>query len=200
MMAAALALGAVGGRWGMAAAAGLLVLSKLGPVGSAAFAVAAAVGVGTRNRSRRRRRTESVRSAELELADLVALALLGGHNVAGALSLAASHADADVAAAVDRVLRARRHRGIAVALLDATGPAAGLFAVMGRAVEQEGSVRAAVAAYSTEKRAESHALALERAQRLPVLLLFPLALLVLPGFMLLLIAPAVATAIERLGL
>ena len=60
-------------------------------------------------------------------------------------------------------------------------------------------VAAAVRAYVAEQRDADRARALAAARRLPVQLLFPLTLLVLPGFMVLTIGPALLAALERLG-
>jgi hypothetical protein len=58
----------------------------------------------------------------------------------------------------------------------------------------------AVERYGEERRAEDRAAREAALRRLPVLLSFPLALLILPGFVLLTVAPALSGAVERLGL
>jgi hypothetical protein len=58
----------------------------------------------------------------------------------------------------------------------------------------------AVERYGEERRADDRSACEAAVRRLPVLLSFPLALLILPGFVLLTVAPALSGALERLGL
>lgn len=58
----------------------------------------------------------------------------------------------------------------------------------------------AVSGHAARLRDEERSRQLSAARRLPVKLLFPLALLILPGFLVLTIGPAVLGSLERLGL
>lgn len=150
-----------------------------------------------------RRRRHAARRAEAgvaDLADFVGLALTAGLNVQGSLVAARPHVAPELAAELDAVVRAARHRGIASALNDGRGPAASLYAALARAVAGGTSALAVVDAFSVERRAALHTASIEQTRRLPVKLLFPLALLVLPGFVLVVVGPVVVTALDRLGL
>ncbi len=76
----------------------------------------------------------------------------------------------------------------------------GLFVVARRALATGAPLAPAVSGYATALRNEERSRQLTAARRLPVKLLFPLALLILPGFLLLTVGPAVLGSLERLGL
>jgi pilus assembly protein TadC len=57
---------------------------------------------------------------------------------------------------------------------------------------------AAVEAFASEQRHAEHNRSLAAARRLPVKLLLPLALLILPGFVILAVGPALARSLARL--
>lgn len=145
-----------------------------------------------------RRRERALVAEELPLlGDLVALGLTGGMPLASALASAAPHLRSSLAGEVDSVVRLSRLHGAAIVLEGSGGNAHRLYQLAGRAVATGAPLAAAVDAFTDEIRAEERAAALDRAKRLPVLLMFPLALLILPGFVLLTVAPAVAGALER---
>jgi tight adherence protein C len=73
-----------------------------------------------------------------------------------------------------------------------------MFGVLARAQMTGSSTVQAIAGYVDEDRKRRQALAREAAQRLPVKLTVPLALLILPGFVLLTIGPTVIATVERL--
>jgi pilus assembly protein TadC len=89
--------------------------------------------------------------------------------------------------------------GTAAALAGSKGRLADLGRVAAGAAVSGAPIAAAVTAYSRTRRHADHAKALERARRLPVRLLLPLALLILPGFVLLAVGPAVLEGLARLG-
>jgi pilus assembly protein TadC len=75
--------------------------------------------------------------------------------------------------------------------------------MFGIAVDSEVSGAAAVeqlGAVADQERRELEAALDRRLQRLPVAMLFPLALLILPGFLLVAVVPAVVGGIARLGI
>ena len=76
----------------------------------------------------------------------------------------------------------------------------GLFLVARRALATGAPLAPAVSGYAAALRNEERSRQLTAARRLPVKLLFPLALLILPGFLLLTVGPAVLGSLERLGL
>ena len=72
--------------------------------------------------------------------------------------------------------------------------------VVRRALSTGAPLQPAVSGYATTLRNEERSRELNAARRLPVKLLFPLALLILPGFLIVTIGPAVLGSLDRLGL
>jgi pilus assembly protein TadC len=70
-----------------------------------------------------------------------------------------------------------------------------------RSAEASGAALAGqLGALAESELASDEAATEERLARLPIKMLFPLALLILPGFLLVAVAPAVISGIARLGL
>ena len=125
------------------------------------------------------------------LAELTALGLSAGLSFPASLEAAARHASGAGGDQVRRALRTPGARGDA-------GPATGLFALADRALLTGAPLLASVDGYAMSLRRDRRAAATERVRRLPVKLLFPLALLILPGFLLLTVGPAILAGLERL--
>ena len=125
------------------------------------------------------------------LAELTALGLSAGLSFLASLESAAQHASGAGRDQVRRALRTPEARGDA-------GAATGLFALADRALLTGAPLLASVDGYATSLRRDRRAAATERVRRLPVKLLFPLALLILPGFLLLTVGPALLAGLERL--
>lgn len=140
-----------------------------------------------------------LRSAPVDLgamARLLLIALTSGMPLAGALELAGSHAQ--VSSVVGVVLRRARMVGLAAALAEAPAPLRPLTIRLARAHTTGAPVADTVAAFIEEERTERRAAMLSRINRLPVTLVVPLALLILPGFVLLTLGPTVAGVITDL--
>ena len=148
--------------------------------------------------SAQRRATRAAAAEVAVLADLVVLGLTAGYGFAGALAGAAAELESTLRTEVELVVRSAQFHGTAAVLEEASGHAMPLYRVAGRAVRTGASMLESVSAFAVDRRAADHAAALERVRKLPVKLLFPLALLVLPGFLLLLVAPALAGTFDRL--
>lgn len=148
--------------------------------------------------SRARRRRDRRQWQPDQLGQVLYIALSAGLPVAAALEFAAGEIDPMPAGEVQSVLRAARRRGLATALAEADGPTRRIFGVLGRAQVTGSSTVQAIAGYVDEDRKQRQALAREAAQRLPVKLTVPLALLILPGFVLLTIGPTVMATVQRL--
>ncbi len=133
------------------------------------------------------------------LAELVGLGLSAGLSFVTALEAAGCEVGPPLADEVHDVIRRSRHRGIAAALEESGGAAQRLYLLAARATVTGAPVADAVRAYVAEQRDDDRTRALATARRLPVQLLFPLALLILPGFMVLTVGPALLGALERLG-
>jgi hypothetical protein len=98
---------------------------------------------------------------------------------------------------VGDVLRRSVRGGLGQALAAADGHGRRLYAGAARAVVTGAPLVPAVDAFVREAVAERRAADLESARRLPVRLMLPLALLILPGFVLLTVGPTVLAALER---
>lgn len=132
------------------------------------------------------------------LGQVLFVALSAGLSVAAALDFAADEVGPAAAGEVRSVLRNARYQGLAVALAGAHGTAGRLFAVLARAQLTGASAVKAMASFVDEERRDRRARAVEAAQRLPIKLTVPLALLILPGFVLLTFGPTVIATVQRL--
>lgn len=140
-----------------------------------------------------RRKPRIDAATPIVLAELTALGLSAGLSFPAALDAAADR----FAEAEARLIKRRLRSGVPG---DTPTPADGLFSLVERAEVTGAPVLASIDGYATSLRREARASAVERARRLPVKLLFPLALLILPGFLLLTVAPAFLAGLDRLGL
>ncbi len=168
-------------------------------IGLPAAAVALAIAARRRFAARRRARVAAAADVVL-LAELVALGLSAGLTFAGALGAAACEVHPWLADEARLVLRRGSVLGLAPALDDASGLAGRLYRMAGRAVVTGAPLLPAVTAFVEESRHAEHAHHMAAARRLPVRLLVPLALLILPGFVLLTVGPALLSAVDRLRL
>ncbi len=151
---------------------------------------------GRRLRSRgaaeRNRRADAAR-----LAELTGIGLTGGLGLQPALALAAEALGGPVGAEAKAMLRQIRIGGAAAAA-SAKGAAIDLYRAIGRASQSGAPMSGQVRRIADQMHAELVASQLQALRRLPVLMLFPLTLLILPGFMLLTVAPALVDAFGRL--
>lgn len=134
------------------------------------------------------------------LADLTALGLTGGLGIRPALEVAAGAVGGEVAEEVSHLLRKAHVDGIAATLSTAGGAGGELYRVIGRATATGASLVDQMTGVADEMHAELAARQLEKVRKLPVALLFPLALLILPGFLLLTVVPAILDAFLRIDI
>ncbi len=178
------------GRWKLAAVAVVALL-----VAAAPFVVvvgALALGIGAVSRAVVRPRPDD--DDDALLAELTALGLTAGLTFPAAVEAATTAVPGE---ASDRLRRAGRTTG---GRDDVNAGDPGLFVVARRALATGASQLPAVTGYATALRDEERSRRLAATRRLPVKLLFPLALLILPGFLILTIGPALLGSLERLGL
>jgi hypothetical protein len=140
----------------------------------------------------KRRLPRPTHSGGALLAELTALGLSAGMSFTAAVQAASSHVSEETGRKVARVLRTGERPD------DET--VAPLFALADRAVVTGAPLLASIEGHASTMRREERSAAVERTRRLPVKLVFPLALLILPGFLLLTVGPAVLAGIDRLGL
>ena len=178
------------------AAFGLLVGPLLAiVVGSAAVALSA-----LRRRRLRGTASDDAESAVLLLADVLALGLSSGLQPLGALREAAVEVPLSLRVEVEMLLRRTSTMGASSALATWEGSGERLFRLMARASLTGAPLLETVEAFAREVRHEAHARAQAAARRLPVKLLVPLAFLILPGFVVLVVGPALVGSLARLDI
>jgi tight adherence protein C len=134
------------------------------------------------------------------LAELTLLGLRAGQTFPAALDQAADEVVDELRSEVRRVVRTARQVGLSRALESATGPTTALLQLAVSAAHTGAPLGDAVAGHVVRVRHDEHARRQAEARKLPVRLLLPVSLLILPGFIVLVVAPAVLTSLDRLRL
>ncbi len=178
------------GRHRIAASIASLMLLSAAPI----VAIVAVLGVGAALVIRRVVRPSISDDDEALLAELTALGLTAGLTFAAAIDAATTAVPGEASSTLRRA--GRREHAPGSPLLDDPG----LFVVARRALATGAPLLPAVSGYAAALRSEERSRQINAARRLPVKLLFPLALLILPGFLVLTVGPAVLGSLERLGL
>ncbi|NNF10166.1 MAG: hypothetical protein HKN74_07775 [Acidimicrobiia bacterium] len=181
-------------RWSWSAAAGGLAWQ---PFLAVVAGLAGTMAVSIRRLRASRRSREGAERDVAVLAELVGLGLSAGLTLAQSLEAARSFVHADLDREVGELLRRSVRGGLGQSLAAADGFGRRLYAGAARAVVTGAPLAPAVDAFVREAVAEQRAADLEAARRLPVRLMLPLALLILPGFVLLTVGPTVLAALER---
>jgi len=169
-------------------------LPPLGAVVSASVAL-----VDTVRSGRLGRQANRVADAHVGLlARGMLISVSAGMSPAGALALAAEQVHPLLAAEIQTVLGEAQRQGLAAALGAANGRAERLFLLLARAQLTGASTAGTLAAFVEERREAERTGSLEAARKLPVKLTIPLALLILPGFVVLTVGPSVLVAGRQL--
>ena len=134
------------------------------------------------------------------LCDLTALSLTGGLGLHAALELASAETGGRVGAEVSSALRLARVEGTAAAMAVADGIGRPLYRTLARTAATGAAALPSVVQLADDLSAELEGRRIEAVRRKPIAMLFPLTLLILPGFLLLAIAPAVLEAMGRLDM
>ncbi|MBT8208627.1 MAG: hypothetical protein HKN07_10305 [Acidimicrobiia bacterium] len=132
------------------------------------------------------------------LAELLVTATLAGLPPGAAFEWAGRHASTELAHVTRDIVRSARNVGLSRALLDVPEPFGDLCTAVARSTVTGTGLVAALLAYIEQARADEHAERMAGMQRLPIKLLFPLALLILPGFILLVVGPVLVEAFGRI--
>lgn len=185
-----LGLGIFSGRWRAVVIGTVAVLLFVAPIACAAVLF----GLGARAVGRRGLSPRIRGNDEAQLAELAALGLAAGLSFPAAVEAATDAVPGSESARLRRA--ARIHADHA----DISSDDPGLLRVARRALATGAPLAPSVSGYATALRKDERSRQLAAARRLPVKLLFPLALLILPGFLLLTVGPAVLGSLERLGL
>ncbi|MCP3973348.1 MAG: type II secretion system F family protein [bacterium] len=161
-------------------------------------ALAAAVVLLTWRRPALLERRHQPATGDVEsVATLIVLGLDAGMNVSTALSWARRYAHPALAAELAAVDRRARLHGLSSGMRSTSGPLEGLLRSIALAVETGASLSPVLEAHRDQLAADSKAVAAARLRRLPIKLVFPLALLMLPGLVLMVAAPALIEALGR---
>jgi tight adherence protein C len=129
--------------------------------------------------------------------DLVSLATVAGLPFHTAVSLGAREIGGSVARDLDRA-GTRVSAGLDHAMSD--GPFASVFDAAQRSELSGARMGDSLVDLAKEIRADQAAAERERIERLPVKLLFPLAFLILPGFVMVAVVPSIVSGISQLTL
>ena len=206
MMAVLAVVGALGwepvvDRLGRRSAVGLALALALAAFSMRLLVLLTGVSLITRLASQAIGRRRDDRQADRDVAVLARgmyVAVSAGLSVTAAFSVASVGLSKMIEDEVRVLIRAARRDGLALALTEASGRCGKLFGLLARAQSTGASVADAIAGYVDEQR-ESHRLEVtEAARRLPVKLTVPLALLILPGFVVLTVGPSVLESARRL--
>lgn len=134
-----------------------------------------------------------------DLAEILAIGAGGGMSLHFALDWALPHMDAALRIEVERILRRASLIGLRAAMAESGGECGDLMRSLARASDSGAAVVPSLEAFRVARVAHDDAVHEERLQRLPVKLTLPLALLMLPGLMLMIVAPALIEAVGRFG-
>jgi len=179
------------------AAAGVVLTATTAPLLALAWLLIGTAVWGWRWVRSRATAARRAREEVAELAELVTVGLTGGLDVQAALRLAAQTLDGPVGAQAEQVLRRMSIDGSA-ACFAVGGPGAEMYRIIGRGIRSGSPLLGQMTRLADELHADLAADRLQAARKLPVAMLFPLTLLILPGFMLLTVAPALVEAFARL--
>ncbi|MCL1593909.1 MAG: type II secretion system F family protein [Actinomycetia bacterium] len=179
--------------WVLVGASTLVVQPVLG-VAVVALGVA---GYRVRNIVRERHSAAATLDDEQLLVDLVGLGVIAGLSFDQASLQAAGHVRGPVGERVARAVR-RSRAGLAPDI--DPGSVAAMFAAAQRTTDSGAPLATTLIDMARDRREEASSRENERLEKLPVKLLFPLALLILPGFVLVAVVPTVVSGLSRLGL
>ena len=161
--------------------------------------VSAALVGGTRLRrlAAGRAGVSEQRSEELLAADLVASGVEAGVSFDEAVSVASGFVSAAVAAELQGMARTAHRSRVTD---DTDSVVAEMFRLSRRSADTGAPLASGLRSLSKAERAQDEAERMEQLERLPVKLLFPLAFLILRGFLLVAVAPALVSGISKLSL
>lgn len=143
--------------------------------------------------------TVAVRVEELLAVDLVASGVEAGVSFDVAAGTALHHVREPVASQMSRHIRLS-HRTVVAEDVEDPSPVGAMFNAARASATSGAPLSEGLRALSDSERGRDDAVQRERLERLPVKMLFPLAFLILPGFLLVAVAPSVVGGISKLTL
>lgn len=163
--------------------------------------LAASAGISVIDRVREIRKIRSTdrseRADEILAVELVAAGVSAGVSFDQAVEAAADQVGSQVGVRLRHGVRLLRHGEPPAS---GGSPAEEMLRIASDAESSGAAVSAQLTELAESEMARDETARSERLARLPVKMLFPLALLILPGFLLVAVAPAVIGGIARLGL
>jgi tight adherence protein C len=174
----------------------------VGAILSPLLAVAAGSGAGlvvAAQRIRSSRRTGARLESDVTLfAELAGLGVSSGLSLTDSFRLATRFVGEELQAEVGRLQAQARVRGLAAVLTEADGYGRDLYRTVARSVSSGAPLAQALQSFVVERNRERRAARLEAAKRLPMRVMIPIALLILPGFVLVSLGPLIVTSLEKL--
>lgn len=132
------------------------------------------------------------------LARSLLISVSAGMSLVAALQLAVDQVHPLLAAELRTLLGDAQRSGLATSLSSASGRGERLYLLLARAQVTGASTAGTLGAFVDERRDAERTISLEAARKLPVKLTIPLALLILPGFVVLTVGPSVLVAGRQL--
>jgi len=165
----------------------------------AVLAAASWVGTVLLRRYRHRKLLDAQADGDVSLtARVLLISLSAGLPLSAALHVASERVGPTMQEELALLFRSGARVGMAEALRNHEGRLGRLTLLLARAHVTGASISAAVQSFVSERRDEERTSGLEAARRLPVKLTIPLALLILPGFVVLTVGPSVLDSARRL--
>lgn len=185
-------------RSSMLRAIGLVVAAVLASPLLGAVAAGAIVGIrqARRIRSMRTDSGEADRDTMLAL-ELVGLGVTAGLPFRNAAALTAAQIGGPIG---DEMARALRNVAAGYPPSIGSDELSRMFSIATSSESTGAPLEDSLTAHASERRRESATAAKERLAKLPVKMLFPLAFLILPGFILLTVVPPLISGLSKLGL
>lgn len=132
------------------------------------------------------------------LARSLLISVSAGMSLVAAVHLAADQVHPLLATELRTLLGEAQKSGLSAALSSASGRGERLYLLLARSQVTGASMAGTLAAFVDEQRDLERTTSLEAARKLPVKLTIPLALLILPGFVVLTVGPSVLVAGRQL--
>ncbi|MCE2527918.1 MAG: type II secretion system F family protein [Actinomycetia bacterium] len=156
-----------------------------------------AISLWSFGRLRSRRRPAATEDV-IRFGRLLVIPLTGGLSLSNSLMMVSREAHPQLRIEVSQALRQGRQIGLARALAASGGHLGELFGRMAGAQASGSSVVRAVTTHVDNLHYQTRMEALSRIRSLPVTLAVPLTLLIVPGFLLALVGPPVATRVAEM--
>jgi pilus assembly protein TadC len=174
-----------------------LVMLGFNPFVGVAVGAAILGALRVRHLTSMRTQRSALRAEEILAADLVASGVEAGVSFDEAASVAADFLSTPAATEIGRMTQIAHHPTVG----DGDGSVIDeMFRLARRSSATGAPLAQGLRSLSESESAKDAADRLERLERLPVKLLFPLAFLILPGFLLVAVAPALVSGIAKLSL